>query len=436
MRRTLAALALLAGLLAPTGVRAQATGPGIDDYAGVPVTDVIVSGNHVTRERVITRELRTAIGEPLDPEVLRRDRVRLMNLSIFASVQLLVTPTDRGVAVQIIVVEMPAFIPFPAFSITDETGVSVGLGVAATNFLGRNISLSGKVLLGGATTGGVSYRHPWLLSGGSSFTFEASLVDRDDEVRGFRENSLEIEPGLEIPLDDDQVHKLFVDVWYLGFSADQPGVTLTGGRDHLVQPRIGLSLDTRDSWRNPHSGWRNYLGAGYTLGNADYLRVDLDVRRFQPIADRHTLAAGFYAVYRGGTVNETFPGYLQFVMGGANSIRGYDVNVLGQQLFGRNQGIATLEYRFLLSPVRAYRIFKWNVSLGVQLAAFADAGTAWSEGGLERAWEDQQTGVGLGARLLIPGSEMFRFDLATDWNDVRFYIRGSTKFEAQTHRVR
>ncbi|MGY8824043.1 MAG: POTRA domain-containing protein [Candidatus Latescibacterota bacterium] len=66
-----------------------------------------MQGNRFTREYVIRRELRSAIGSPLYLKVLREDLQRLDNLDIFSSRRMLARTVDDGVALTLDVREIP-----------------------------------------------------------------------------------------------------------------------------------------------------------------------------------------------------------------------------------------------------------------------------------------------------------------------------------------
>ncbi len=83
------------------------------------------------------------------------------------------------------------------------------------------------------------------------------------------------------------------------------------------------------------------------------------------------------------------PDYLQFALGGANSVRGWS---LGSRR-GPNQFIGTFEYTYVVQPVRAFSVKGLNLYGGLQLVGFADVGRAWGDG-------DERSGVGVGHRWL------------------------------------
>jgi outer membrane protein assembly factor BamA len=130
------------------------------------------------------------------------------------------------------------------------------------------------------------------------------------------------------------------------------------------------------------------------------------------------------------------PGYFTYYLGGANSIRGYDLNVLGPVLNGKNQLLTTAEYNFRLLDIERRDFWRWSFSLGLQLALFGDLGLAWS-GSEEFAWERFRGGVGAGVRILVPGAEQVRLDVG--WSvdgGLHFHFASGTKPNGQRRRPR
>jgi outer membrane translocation and assembly module TamA len=123
-------------------------------------------------------------------------------------------------------------------------------------------------------------------------------------------------------------------------------------------------------------------------------------------------------------------------VGGANSIRGYDFNDLTAEQNGKNQLLTTAEYAVTLLQPRRHDIFRWSFRLGLQLAAFGDAGIAWSESP-QFGWRRFRGGIGVGLRALVPGTEQVRFDVG--WSPsggLEFHLASGTKPDAQRRRLR
>ena len=171
-------------------------------------------------------------------------------------------------------------------------------------------------------------------------------------------------------------------------------------------------------------------------GDGDFWTVNLDLRRWQPAGKRQTLMLSGLATLQSGVTGQDLPTYMDFHMGGANTIRGYSLDVLGHQLYGKNQLIGTAEYSHELVPVRRWDLWKWSLRMGLDLAVFGDAGIAWEEARdltLPRA----RGGLGAGLRLRLPATEMVRFDLG--WSPAEgfhFHLAALSKPEAQRKRLR
>ena len=64
----------------PVGIRG-ASAPGLAPFAGRRVVAIDITGHNMTKDWVITREIRTKVGDSLDVEAVGRDVARLDNLS-------------------------------------------------------------------------------------------------------------------------------------------------------------------------------------------------------------------------------------------------------------------------------------------------------------------------------------------------------------------
>ena len=197
-----------------------------------------------------------------------------------------------------------------------------------------------------------------------------------------------------------------------------------------------MAWDTRDSWSLPRKGWNNELELWGTGGDASFWAMNLDVRRYVAIGRRQRLLLSGLASLQSGTVGEDIPEYMIYRLGGANSIRGYKLEDLGRSLFGKSQMLGTAEYSWNLMPLRRWNISKFAFRLGLDFAVFADAGLAWSTSD-ELRWKRGRGGLGAGLRLLVPGSEMVRFDLGwSEQGGLQFHLASGSKPTAQRGRIR
>jgi outer membrane protein insertion porin family len=410
-------------------------------HQGERVTAVDIVGNKVTRRNVVRREIRTRVGEPLDLATLRADFQRLENLQIFANVWIVAEDDGVGqVRLLYVLKEMPSWLPTPAIAYTEENGFSLGPGLVAYNLSGRDIDLSVKTYFGGTTQYSLEGGWPWI--GGDDHLgvqLRMAHLVRDDKLNGFRETSDEITPRLSRYLGEHG--RLSGMLSLFDMKSDVEGKTLSpDDADSLHRLGAAVGWDTRDSWSNPRHGWLNELEVwrtgGFLGGDGDFWTTTLDIRRWQPTTPRQKVLLSGLASLQSGTVGADLPEYLQYRLGGANSIRGYDYQELGQRLFGKSQMIGTVEYAFTAVPPRQFKIGKLRLRLGVELALFADAGIAWSRSEdltLRRA----RAGGGAGIRLLTPVTEMIRVDFG--WSPeggFQVHLAGGSKPKRQRARLR
>ncbi len=438
MRITAAIIVFLLALGPGFAARAQDGETKHDDmesWRGVPVTDLTLAGNHITKDWVIAREIWTDVGDPLDPELVLDDVTRLENLALFGSVEVTGAAHEDGVALNFEFTEMPWIIPYPALNYTEENGFSAGLGVASPNFGGRGVTLSGSAVFGGATTYRFKAENPWITGNHVSAGVEAWHQNRRNKLLSFDQTSdrAALTAGKYI----GHSGRLSISGGYYGVGSDEPGITLDPDNyDDLWQIGGTVGMDSRDSWRVPHDGWHNEIALLYLGGDANTWALDFDVVRYQPLGRRQTLATGPLLSLQSGRVGREIPGYMQYFMGGANSIRGYELEDLGQELYGKNQLIYNLEYRYLIAPVRSVGVFKWSFGIGLEAAVFADAGVAWSrpeDFSIRRA----RAGYGAGFRVLLPSVEAVRFDFGlSEDGDLIFNFGTKSIFASRKLRIR
>jgi outer membrane protein assembly factor BamA len=430
-----AILLVLALLLIPSCLWAVFDGDSLQVFEGKTITQINYSGNNATKDFLVSRELGFEVGEEFSVKELGHSYQNLENLGIFGSIEITVREDGDGVAVDFEFKEMPAFIPYIAFKYTEENGFSVGPAISSINLFGRGIRLSGRVLFGGTNQLIGSMRYPWITGNHLSLDLDLNHIVRADKLNDFEEDSWELTPWVGTWFGEKGRTKGMVG-WFR-MKSDVDGKTLDDDNvDDFFRMGGAIGYDSRDSWRVPHHGWQSELEVIADFGSGNFTTTIVDLRRFQPVIPRHTVFLGWLSSLRTGTVGEDVPGYLQYRMGGANSIRGYDVDVLGRDLYGKNQIITMVEYQYDLIPLKAYNFMKWSAALGIQLAGFMDSGIAWSDrDDLNR--ERWTTGYGLGLRLIVPGTEMTRFDIGfNSHGEVFFHFGNWFKWTAQRFRLR
>jgi outer membrane protein assembly factor BamA len=128
------------------------------------VQNIVISGNDVTDENVILRELLVKVGDIPDSDKLEESKQRLMNLYLFNRVEMNLYPQDEdGVILFIEVTEQLYFYPVPILTIRerDWSKWSYGLRVVNTNFRGQNERIWAGFWLGYRPGFGINYIDTW-----------------------------------------------------------------------------------------------------------------------------------------------------------------------------------------------------------------------------------------------------------------------------------
>lgn len=374
---------------------------------GKIVREIRIRGLVETPESTVIRLLASKVGEPYTEETEDHDRRYLDRLGLFAAVQADPVVVGDEVFLTLSIRELPNFVPFPKLTISDTNGTSGGMGVRMANLLGRTLSLSGSFRLGGATHADVSLETPWRPPGEQSYGVHYDYRDRRDKHDIHRENSHELELRLGVNLHSDWM--LSARGGYLSFGSDTPGITLSPtNRDHTPHLGAVLEYDHLDSASVPRNGWRGIFdvtqNGGFLGGDGDFVTAQFDLRRYQSLAHRHGLVLFTFASLQSGRVGGDLPVYRDFHIGGTNTVRGWESGARQ----GKNQFINTVEYRYDLLHPRLFRVRKYSLYYGLQLAAFADLGTAWNEGG--DFTRNVIAGGGVGIRFLVPFLDVIRLD--------------------------
>ncbi|MFH1572564.1 MAG: BamA/TamA family outer membrane protein [Acidobacteriota bacterium] len=407
---------------------------GGQDHPQPLIREIRISGLQHTRESVVREQLVCEVGRPYDPTTVQKDIERLDRLGVFSSIEIQPVTVTGGIVIEIRVSETIPYLVYPSFDANDENGLSAGLGVMTVNLFGRAVAVSGKARFGNGTTLSLDLRSPWRTRMPWWCQFEFHQRFRPNSLDDFEETASEIDFRFGRKISDSvRYGGRFL---YTVLASNVAGITLSpGNRDNT--PGLGFLVqhDTRDLVSNPHRGWWNEFelvqNGGFLGGEGDYLTANLDLRRYQPVAKRHTVAVFSLLTLQGGTVGSDVPLYQDFHIGGTNTIRGWDLDAR----HGKNQFLHTLEYRYELLPPRNWKFLGLRFFTGVHLAAFADAGTAWDRG--SDFTRNFIGGGGFGIRLVMPYLSLLRFDFGFgEGSGLKLHFGIEEKPEKQRKRIR
>lgn len=394
---------IVIGLLAAPLVAQVTTSAA--DLEGKPVGQILVQGLNKVQESTVLTQMMSKVGQPYSAANLAQDKQRLDRMALFTRIVLDAHAGAGGVVIQVEVKETLPYLPFPSFSITAEQGVTAGAGFKSTNFLGSGASVATVARFGGASEFEILAAAPWRPKG--SFWWNATYFLKNRINKYYNDHEISNEIDLQAGKQVTDKFRIGARFHFLSLKSDLPGITLSPTNKD-VTPGVGIvaEYDSRDSWTIPKRGWWNSFDATANGLGADgnYRTFNFDVRRYQPLAERHGLAIFSLLTLQTGTVGKDLPVHEILHIGGTNSMRGWEINARQ----GKDQWLNTFEYRYDLVKVHDLAIKKLNFYLGVQLAAFVDSGSAWTES--SDFSKNFIGGAGLGIRLIVPYVNQVRLD--------------------------
>ncbi len=408
-----------------------------DVQFGEILKEIRISGARVTDTDIITRELASKVGEPYTKENAEKDYARLDNLDIFSKLEIHPVEEQDGIVLNIDVREITPYLPFFTWEVTDENGFAGGPGLQSVNFLGRDVFVTGLARFGGATNFGLFIQNPWIAGNHLSYTLEVNQRDRANDLDDINEISTEIDLRISSYLGEHG--RIGGGFSFLSIKSDSAGLLLSDdNRDNLPTFSFFMGYDSRDLWSNPHRGGWNEIelskGGGFLGADNDYWALNVDIRRYIPLINRHTLALFSLLTLRTGDVGDEISPVEDFHIGGTNSVRGWEVGSRGG---GKNQFVNTAEYRVTVIKPRLLNLFVLSVDVGLELAAFGDLGIVWNDND-QFDTDNFIGGYGFGLRFLVPFVNQFRIDFGfgEPGQSVRLHLGAFTKPVAQRFRIR
>ena len=401
-----------------------------------------------TKTHIVTREMRLKPGDVFNREVLLEDLGRIVRLGLFEDAEFSAEPgTDPRQVVLILNATEGSFGSFNfGGGFSSSTGFFGSVGGEFLNIGGNNQRLGGEAQVGTrGTFFDLRFTDPWI-SGDpyrTSYTINAfrrrsiSLVFDGSDNGDRRE--IELDNGdrprvqrfggrvnFNRPLSDDPLSR---SEWVASLGLEFQNVSIRDadgdieprdeegnrlsfhddGTDNLLNLRFAISRDRRNSALQPTSGSFLSLSADQFLpiDGIFFNRVRGNFNYYIPVKitdfDEGPQALAFNL--QAGTIIGRMPPYEAFVLGGTNTVRGFEEGDLGT---GRSFAQATVEYRFPVFSV-------------VGAALFLDAATTFGsqdsvtgEPGVVRRKPGEGIGYGFGIRVQSPIGPI-RIDLG--WND-------------------
>ena len=390
------------------------------------VRSILCTGNEVTKEHIILKEMSLKEGVLLTHEALDYDINRIYSLQLFNKVDIIVVPADSVADLIVMVNERWFFYPYPIAGLKDHSWSKLyyGLGVAHTNVGGINVQMYGQGVIGYDPFASLTYANPLFVRDLNVYltAHVQYAVTRNKSIlsQGTGSNFDEKRFGFDVTLGKRLTlySRVYVTAEYAQISVTNnlAGRTMSAdGTDRFPAVSLGYRYDTRDLMEYPRYGTFLNLAAskiGMPGKAVDYERYTMDFRRF--------LVAGEYAGFAGrlfGSIADggTVPNYAHAYLGYADKIRGhFNTTIEGDNIAGAtvelHVPVISPQYiRFEQVPIEQFRTMRY----AVYAALFADAGNVWYR---REPFRINRTIAGFGAGLhcLISYSMVVRFEYAVD----------------------
>ena len=364
-----------------------------------------------TREFIITREVELAPGDVFKRDLAQRDLQRVFGLGIFEDARFSFSPgTDPSrVIVNIDVVEGSSGSVAAGAGYSSDSGLFGTASYQQKNLGGNNQTLGTEIQIGDDNLlFDVNFTDPWIAGSQSrtSYTINAfrrrsiSLVfNGDNDIDIFNQDSdspriVRTGGGISFarPLQEDpfsrrewtlstgfQYQRVEVkdddgEIAAVGIRDDAPNLGTVplafsdDGTDDLFTLRFGAVRDRRNNPLQPTQGSVLRVGTEQTIpigsGSIFSNRLRANYSQYFPVNlirfsdGPEALAFNIQA----GTVLGDLPTYEAFILGGSNSVRGFDDGELGS---GRSFFQASAEYRFpIFRIVGGALFFDYGTTLG------------------------------------------------------------------------
>lgn len=436
------------------------------------ISQIVITGNHRTRDYIILRELSFREKDSLPPYViesaLERSRQNLMNTALFNFVDIkYFQGTFNEVVIHIDVTERWYLWPVPVFEIADRnlnewwqrrdfSRTNYGAFVRQDNFSGRKDMLQVQALFGYTRRYGIFYTIPYInkklntgLTGGFYYTRVKEVMY---QVEGNRlqfinnpDRFLRREWQAYIRLTKRQgLYEFFnTTIDYRNSSVDDTVLALNPRyftNEYPIQQHIGIAWNYRYDRRDyqPYAlqgvyfeGEAARIGIGILPHEPRLTALSANIRYYHRLANRWHVAGSLKGriMQRAGG-----PFFNQRALGyGTDYIRGYDLYVINGQDFTLLR--SSLKYTLLKTRVYQLPMFRSNkfrkFPISAYLNAFYDAGYVsdkqFAEG--NPLSNSLQYGYGISADVITYYDVVFRFEYALNRvGDRGFFFRLGAPF--------
>ncbi len=396
-------------------------------YYPFVVDSISISGNEITENFIITRELTFAVGDTIDEKTAFYNRERIYSLGIFNRVNLIPRIVDGKNILNIDVEESWYIYPVPFIDAkeNDIKKLSYGLYLQIKNFRGRNEELSGSFSLGYDPSFSLNYYNPNLVDKKDIFLRTrvlyaditnkspmAELLNGENFSQKF--SNIQFIIGKRFGL----FHRLYLTTSYNYIETPFfiPKINASNDRiDNRIDAGIGYEYDSRDLIQFPTNGiYSNitYTQKGFGLDGINYSVAWFDFREYRKLTG--DLSAKWRIASR-FTFGNNIPYYDYSILGVDDKIRGH----FNQKMEGNNYYFGGIEMAYPIIkeinldltfiPIVPNALLSYRIGFYIQ--TFIETGAAQIKN-VPLKFSNFKSGYGAGFTLLILPYNILRIDFA------------------------
>jgi len=380
------------------------------------IHDINISGNHVTKDKVIRRELPIQPGDPVDNFLLKATKARLMGLGYFNKVTIVsqdtANPGEKDIDIKVIEKKTTKLTLGGGVSSVDGLMGSISFSQSNFDLFNPSNYFSGggqrlNVMLQIGTDrqqAEISFVEPWLFDIPLKLTVEGYYRSKYFNYWSERHGGGYISLTKKVFDDFTSIelgHRLeAVEVFDMDDDYDSKYFRGEKGTDFMSKTSILLSRDTRDSLNNPTSGYLLSILGELNAATKVYYRLEFKASNYLPFFEDlfvlHTgIKYGVVGRISGESESNMVPLYERYFLGGGDSIRGFPYRkVAPVDSQGHFYGGQTI---FLGNVELTHPIYDF-----VRGAMFMDYGGSW-EDQWSTDWAHKfNIGIGYGLRVKLP----------------------------------
>lgn len=385
------------------------------------INTIIITGNNITRDYVILRELDIVPGDPIKEVVLNENLRRVINLNYFSNLYPVVKPSKEkntyDLEIHLEERENRGSLSFGG-GYSPSGGFNIFSDVFWDNIGGTSQSILLKFSRGVGRVNNVSnnkvmyqfrYHNPWMWDNRKSLTFKTwrtsgntasfSTIPISNTTSGFSLRD-ELRIGADIAIGIPKTYNLR---FYHGLKYETITLNDSNSFYELYTYKFTTSYDTRDVYYNPSSGIYTTFAVEQSFKFKKYAlpftEFNIGLKRFIPTFKNQVVAlrADYGYIYSNELdINRNKFRTQLYYIGGFDAVRGWS-EYGAQNISGNKKAIYSVEYRFLISE-------------SFQIVMFADAGFVSFDTQSLLRQNNYLKGHGIGLRFNVPQLGPIRFD--------------------------